>query len=309
MFESPAKGGYLAGEANGQTLGIALLLHHRLEMDKPLPTITTTRATAKGRVASRLPRAVVTAARSQRPRRSGDVQARAGGRGDRDQGGLREGGVFEEALYGDKSKGREAIFTNISPVYDILNDGLSLGLHRRWKRRVVKLSECTTGDRALDVCCGSGDIAFRLSRAVGSEGHVSALDFSSDMLSYAVQRSVAKRLLRNERAATISWVHGDALELPFEDEEFDGVTIGYGLRNVADRDLCLREVHRVLKREKKAVILDFNSPKETKQYINRFRNFCLDTFVVPTATLCGFRCVRHCLAPPPSPPAISLRAH
>ncbi|UPR01973.1 2-phytyl-1,4-naphtoquinone methyltransferase [Chloropicon primus] len=227
--------------------------------------------------------------------------------------------ITEEALQGKgegKSKGREKIFTNISPVYDVLNDALSLGLHRLWKRRVVSLTECKRGDKALDVCCGSGDLAFLLAKKVGASGEVSALDFSANMLSYALQRSVAKSLFQytyfDEKprddgggdeggSGTIRWIHGDALDLPFEDCSFDCVTIGYGLRNVEDRAKCLREVHRVLKPNKRAVILDFNSPKEegppaargnTRRragIINRFRNFCLDAFVVPAATLCGLR--------------------
>ncbi len=256
--------------------------------------------------------------------------------------------LLEEALYSEnKSEGRQKLFTNISPVYDILNDALSLGLHRRWKRRVVRLAGCKRGDRALDVCCGSGDIAFLLARAAGKPGHVSALDFSANMLSYALQRSLAKDLFQfttfgdedgedgeagpssspgevrgaggigGGDASTISWIHGDALALPFEDGTFDCVTIGYGLRNVEDRLRCLREVHRVLKPNKRAVVLDFNSPKDPAsatmapgdgqgqrqeeerersggwisrpRVINTFRNFCLDTFVVPVATVCGLR--------------------
>ena len=242
--------------------------------------------------------------------------------------------VLEEALYSEtKARGRENLFSNISPVYDVLNDALSLGLHRRWKRNVVRLTELKAGERALDVCCGSGDLAFILARTAGPRGHVSALDFSANMLSYALQRSVTKDVFQytfqrqrddddnrregggrgGEGASTISWIHGDALALPFEDGSFDCVTIGYGLRNVEDREKCLREVYRVLRENKKAVILDFNSPKVVEEkskggggssssssgnrgsnntrarIINNFRNLCLDTVVVPVATVCGLR--------------------
>lgn len=214
--------------------------------------------------------------------------------------------LTEEALQGrgdGRSKGRQKLFTNISPVYDVLNDALSLGLHRTWKRRVVKLTECGVGDTALDVCCGSGDLAFLLARKVGASGHVSALDFSANMLSYALQRSVSKDLFRftfdrrggKGGASTISWIHGDALDLPFDDSSFDCVTIGYGLRNVEDRERCLQEVRRVLRPGKRAVILDFNSPDESgeggrrSKAINTFRDACLDAFVVPVATACGLR--------------------
>jgi demethylmenaquinone methyltransferase/2-methoxy-6-polyprenyl-1,4-benzoquinol methylase len=228
----------------------------------------------------------------------------------------RRGGVLEEALSEERaSEGRERLFTNISPVYDVLNDALSLGLHRRWKRRVVELAECKSGDRCLDVCCGSGDLSFLLARKAGPRGSVNALDFSANMLSYAIQRSFEKDLFQysfrgshidgggggGENAATIQWIHGDALALPFANSTFDCLTIGYGLRNVRDRRQCLRECHRVLKPGKRAVILDFNSPDPSKQensrtglglrsrFISSFRNLCLDVFVVPTATVCGLR--------------------
>lgn len=130
------------------------------------------------------------------------------------------------------------LFATIARRYDLLNDVMSLGLHRCWKRRVVQLAG--TG-HLLDLCCGTGDIARRLA------GKVVGVDFTAEMLQVAARHGG-------------NWVQADALRLPFPDASFDAVTVGYGLRNLADLEAGLREIRRVLRPGGKLVSLDFGKP-------------------------------------------------
>ncbi|KAH9773157.1 2-phytyl-1,4-beta-naphthoquinone methyltransferase [Citrus sinensis] len=154
------------------------------------------------------------------------------------------------------SSERQELFSRIAPVYDnVLNDLLSFGQHRIWKRMAVSWSGAKTGDNVLDVCCGSGDLLFLLSEQVGSQGKVIGLDFSKNQLSMASSRQdlVSKACYKN-----IEWVEGDALDLPFSDCFFDAITMGYGLRNVVDKRKALEESFRVLKPGSRISVLDFN---------------------------------------------------
>ncbi|XP_048322873.1 2-phytyl-1,4-beta-naphthoquinone methyltransferase, chloroplastic [Ziziphus jujuba] len=110
-------------------------------------------------------------------------------------------------------------------------------------------------DSVLDLCCGSGDLAFLLSEKVGSQGKVIGLDFSKELLSVASSR---QKLLSKPCYENIEWVEGDALDLPFSDGYFDGITMGYGLRNVVDKRRAMQEIFRVLKEGSRVSILDFN---------------------------------------------------
>jgi demethylmenaquinone methyltransferase / 2-methoxy-6-polyprenyl-1,4-benzoquinol methylase len=123
------------------------------------------------------------------------------------------------------------MFDRISPVYDAMNRAMTLGLDRRW-RRLTAEAVVRSGDRVLDACCGTGDLAVAAERA---GGRVTALDFSEAMLARARRKS-----------ASIEWVRGDLLALPFEDESFDAATIGFGIRNVEDLEAGLRELARAL---------------------------------------------------------------
>jgi demethylmenaquinone methyltransferase/2-methoxy-6-polyprenyl-1,4-benzoquinol methylase len=172
------------------------------------------------------------------------------------------------------------LFDRIAPVYDQLNNSLSLGQHRVWKLMAVKWSEPQPGDIYLDLCCGSGDLAQLLARQVGATGHVYGVDFSPAQLAIAHQRT-------QERypPLAISWAEADALDLPFQDNYFDGATMGYGLRNVTDIPRCLRELYRVLKPGAKAAILDFHRP--TQEPLRTFQQWYLDNIVVPVAKQLG----------------------
>jgi demethylmenaquinone methyltransferase/2-methoxy-6-polyprenyl-1,4-benzoquinol methylase len=144
------------------------------------------------------------------------------------------------------------LFAAIAGRYDFLNDLQSLGLHRRWKRRMVRMSGARPGTRALDVCCGTGDIALMLAR-VGAR--VTGLDFSGAML------AVARRRLEKEAVRPpVEFIEGDAMKLPFADNTFDVVTVAYGLRNLADWEAGLREMQRVAAPGGRLVVLDFGKP-------------------------------------------------
>jgi len=145
------------------------------------------------------------------------------------------------------------LFASIARRYDLLNDLQSFGLHRLWKRRVVSLADVKPGDRALDLCCGTGDIAFALA-ACGAE--VTGLDFSEKML------EVAQTRLQNSKftGEKLKFMQGDAEQLPFPDNSFDAVTMGYGLRNLSSWESGLREMMRVAKPGGRIVVLDFGKP-------------------------------------------------
>ncbi|KAL9257891.1 2-phytyl-1,4-beta-naphthoquinone methyltransferase, chloroplastic-like protein [Drosera capensis] len=177
------------------------------------------------------------------------------------------------------SEQRQALFSRIAPVYDNLNDLLSLGQHRVWKRMAVSWSGAKRGDYVLDLCCGSGDLAFLLSEKVGIDGKVIGLDFSREQLSIASSR---QRLSAKPCYKNIEWIEGDALDLPFDNGHFDAVTMGYGLRNVIDRKRAMREILRVLKPGSKASVLDFN--KSTSVLIAQFQEWMIDNVVVPVAS-------------------------
>ena len=153
----------------------------------------------------------------------------------------------DEQFSSEAAEERQELFNDIAPVYDQLNDLLSLGLHRVWKRAAVKWTRVGPGDAAIDVCCGSGDIAIKLADSVGPTGRVVGLDFAAAQLKVAAGKESQHPGYRDGKLAPITWVQGDALKLPYGNGEFDGATIGYGLRNVSDIPTALSELCRVLR--------------------------------------------------------------
>ena len=145
------------------------------------------------------------------------------------------------------------LFAAIARRYDLINDLQSFGLHRLWKRRVVRLAQIQPGDRALDLCCGTGDIAFALARQGAA---TTGLDFSPQMLEVAAVRSQNP----NPGFQAPTYLQGDAQQLPFPDSSFDIVTVGYGLRNLTSWERGLNEMHRVAKPGARLIVLDFGKP-------------------------------------------------
>lgn len=144
------------------------------------------------------------------------------------------------------------VFQNISKKYDRLNNIISFEQHKIWRKHVMKDMNVLPGNKALDVCCGTADWTIALSRAVGPNGEVTGLDFSENMLEVGKEKT--------KSMPNIHLVHGDAMNLPFEDKTFDYVTIGFGLRNVPDYLATLKELNRVLKPGGMIVCLETSQP-------------------------------------------------
>ena len=145
------------------------------------------------------------------------------------------------------------LFATIARRYDLINDLQSFGLHRSWKRQVVQLARVQNGSRALDLCCGTGDISFALAK---TGAQVTGLDFSRQMLEVAAVRS-RKNAGTNDNP---TFIQGDAQQVPFADNSFDAVTVGYGLRNLSSWAQGLTEMVRVARPGGRLVVLDFGKP-------------------------------------------------
>ncbi len=146
------------------------------------------------------------------------------------------------------------LFAGVAKRYDLTNDVMSLGLHRRWKRRLLALADLQSGQRVLDLAAGTGDLgrgAFAAEAANGISLEVVATDLTPEMMRVGLER---------EGPQPVGWVAGDAAQLPFPDASFDRVLIGYGLRNFADLDGCLAEIFRCLRAGGRLVALDFGHP-------------------------------------------------
>ncbi len=145
------------------------------------------------------------------------------------------------------------IFTIVAPYVDALSHGFSLGLDHLWRRKAVTLSGIRQGDQVLDICAGTGELAFALLPAVGGTGSITATDFCENMLAIAVKKKGS-----NHRNMTFQVA--DAKALPFPDGSFDAVTVGFGMRNIPDTILALREIRRVLKPGGTFLCLELTKP-------------------------------------------------
>jgi demethylmenaquinone methyltransferase / 2-methoxy-6-polyprenyl-1,4-benzoquinol methylase len=173
------------------------------------------------------------------------------------------------------------MFDRIAGVYDLMNTAMTAGLHHRWRERAADLAGLEAGDRALDVCCGTGDLALALAPRVGPEGSVIGADFSEPMLELA-RRKAAERGVGQ---VTFEWA--DALELPYGDAEFEAVTVGFGVRNLADLAAGLAEMARVLRPEGRLVILEITQPRQPP--LSTFYSLWFDRIVPLLGTLAGDR--------------------
>ncbi len=151
------------------------------------------------------------------------------------------------------------MFDRIAGVYDLMNSAMTAGMHHRWRDRAADRAELSPGDVALDVACGTGDMTLRLQRRVGSDGHVIGSDFSERMLDLAREKGASRASSGLGGTPIYEW--GDALELTYDDDAFDAVTVGFGVRNFADLDRGLAEMNRVLKPGGRMVILEITQPQ------------------------------------------------
>lgn len=147
-----------------------------------------------------------------------------------------------------------SVFEKISSNYDEMNSIISFHLHTRWRKDTMKRMDVQENSVCLDVCCGTGDWSIALAEAVGPNGTVKGLDFSKNML------CVGEEKIKQLELNNVELIHGNAMELPFEDNTFDYVTIGFGLRNVPDYLTVLKEMRRVVKPGGKVVCLETSQP-------------------------------------------------
>ncbi|WP_342525719.1 demethylmenaquinone methyltransferase [Chryseomicrobium sp. FSL W7-1435] len=170
----------------------------------------------------------------------------------------------------EKEQRVHEVFEKISSNYDSMNSVISFQQHKKWREDTMKAMAVKKGSHALDVCCGTADWTIALGQDVGSTGRVVGLDFSKNMLSVGHEKTA--------KYDQIELIHGNAMELPFEENSFDYVTIGFGLRNVPDYKKVLSEMSRVVKPGGMVVCLETSQP-ESKLFNGLFRAYF--RFVMP----------------------------
>ncbi|BCU08085.1 bifunctional demethylmenaquinone methyltransferase/2-methoxy-6-polyprenyl-1,4-benzoquinol methylase UbiE [Allochromatium tepidum] len=162
---------------------------------------------------------------------------------------------YQQVPVQEKAKRVREVFDSVATRYDVMNDLMSLGIHRLWKRHAIELSGVRRGQRVLDLASGTGDLAYRFSGLVGPDGLVVMTDINAAMLGEG-----RTRMLDRGRVGNIRYSLVNAEQIPFESDLFDCVTIGFGLRNVTHKQKALDEMFRVLKPGGRALILEFSHP-------------------------------------------------
>ena len=162
---------------------------------------------------------------------------------------------FEKVAWDEKARRVRSVFASVAGRYDVMNDLMSFGAHRLWKHFTLSLTGLRAGQCALDVAGGTGDLALGMLRQVGKTGRVVLSDINPNMLTVG-----RDRLLDRGFAGNVECLIADAERLPFEDNGFDCLTIGFGLRNVTDKTAALRSMYRVLKPGGQLLVLEFSTP-------------------------------------------------
>jgi demethylmenaquinone methyltransferase/2-methoxy-6-polyprenyl-1,4-benzoquinol methylase len=163
---------------------------------------------------------------------------------------------YEQVPWDEKKARVRGVFDSVASRYDLMNDAMSGGLHRLWKRFTIAKTGLRPGQQALDVAAGTGDLAAGLARRVGKTGRVVVTDINAAML-----EAGRTRLLNEGLAGNIDYVLADAESLPFASQSFHCVTIGFGLRNVTDKDRALASIYGVLKPGGRLLVLEFSRPQ------------------------------------------------
>lgn len=166
----------------------------------------------------------------------------------------------------DKVSMVAGVFHSVAKQYDVMNDLMSFGIHRLWKRFTIDASGVRPGNTVLDLAGGTGDLTAKFSQLVGKEGQVVLADINSSMLNVGRDKLRDRGLVQN-----IKYVQANAQYLPFEDNTFDIVTIAFGLRNVTDKDMALRSIYRVLKPGGRLLVLEFSKPEH--EILNKAYDF------------------------------------
>ena len=164
-----------------------------------------------------------------------------------------------ETVDAKEKAGRVAgVFHSVADNYDLMNDLMSAGIHRLWKHMTIEMSGVRKGHKVLDIAGGTGDLAAKFSKIVGSEGSVVLADINESMLKVGRDRLIDRGITEN-----VTFSQADAQYLPFPDNTFNVITIAFGLRNVTDKDMALRSMLRVLKPGGKLLILEFSKPSSS----------------------------------------------
>jgi len=169
-----------------------------------------------------------------------------------------------------------AMFDRIAGFYDRMNSVMTAGLHHAWRRRAADLAAVKPGDSALDVACGTGDLAIELAGRVGADGEVIGCDFSEEMLRRARVKAPG-RPTEGPGFASLSFEWANALELPYESDRFDAATVGFGARNFSDLDRGIAEMSRVVKPGGRVVVLEITTP--TRPPLSTFYRLWFDRVV------------------------------
>lgn len=162
---------------------------------------------------------------------------------------------FQQVPLDEKVKRVAGVFHSVASKYDVMNDLMSFGVHRLWKRFTLAQTGLKAGMRALDLAGGTGDLAMKMSRMVGTTGEVVLSDINASMLNVGRERLIDAGIAGNLR-----YVQANAECLPFPDDYFDCVTMAFGLRNVTDKDAALRSIYRVIKPGGRLLVLEFSKP-------------------------------------------------
>lgn len=163
---------------------------------------------------------------------------------------------FRQVPVEEKARRVGAVFDSVADRYDLMNDLMSLGIHRLWKQVAVELAAVRPGQQVLDLAGGTGDLTARFARRVGPKGLVVLADINRSMLEQG-----RDRLLDRGVTGSVSFVQADAQRLPFPDNRFDCVSIGFGLRNITDKAAALRAMYRVLRPGGRLIVLEFSRPR------------------------------------------------
>lgn len=162
---------------------------------------------------------------------------------------------YQQVPVDEKVKRVAGVFDSVASKYDLMNDMMSLGVHRLWKKFTIELSGVRKGNKVLDIAGGTGDLTMQFSRLVGEEGEVVLADINDSMLKVG-----RDRLLDRGYGGNIRFVQANAESLPFPDNHFDVITIAFGLRNVTDKDKALKDMARILKPGGRLLVLEFSTP-------------------------------------------------
>ena len=162
---------------------------------------------------------------------------------------------FTQVPWEEKQKKVAGVFHSVAAKYDLMNDLMSFGIHRIWKKQTISKSAVRKGDNVLDLAGGTGDLAYKFCQMVGSQGKVILSDINSSMLEVGKEKLTNKGCVGN-----IEYVQANAECLPFADNYFDCITISFGLRNVTDKDKALASMYRVLKPGGRLLVLEFSKP-------------------------------------------------